>query len=361
MNLSQWRRLAVQRNLWKSDSLTATISRLGFVQADPIRAPARAQDLILRVRYPGYRAGQLEKQYAALDLIEDMLHVYGFLPRAMDAALHPRRVTRVWHFEGAHPRLRKSVLDHVRRHDATHPRDLHEAFGRIAVANGWGQESAVTTRMLEALHYEGRLEVVGREGGIKIYGPVRARGPAVAPGTRAATLMLLLAGLYGPVAATRLRRIFNMLGERAPGGADALRIIERLVKEGRLAASEHEGQTLVWPAEEKLMEADPDRVVLLAPFDPLVWDRERFERLWGWRYRFEAYTPPKARTMGYYAMPLLWRDKVIGWANLQYRAGVLDCETGFSGAAPRGAAFGRALEAELASIRSFLEGDEADT
>ncbi|EWS60580.1 hypothetical protein Y695_04569 [Hydrogenophaga sp. T4] len=53
---------------------------------------------------------------------------------------------------------------------------------------------------------------------------------------------------------------------------------------------------------------------LLAPFDPVVWDRDRFERLWDWAYRFEAYTPPAKRVRGYYAMPLLWRDQVIGWA-----------------------------------------------
>ena len=60
---------------------------------------------------------------------------------------------------------------------------------------------------------------------------------------------------------------------------------------------------------------------LLAPFDPVVWDRRRFEILWGWAYRFEAYTPAAKRTLGYYALPLLWRDRVIGWGNLAVREG----------------------------------------
>ena len=60
----------------------------------------------------------------------------------------------------------------------------------------------------------------------------------------------------------------------------------------------------------------PDTVRLLAPFDPVVWDRRRFELLWGWAYRFEAYTPAAKRKLGYYALPLLWRDRVIGWGNL---------------------------------------------
>ena len=65
------------------------------------------------------------------------------------------------------------------------------------------------------------------------------------------------------------------------------------------------------------------RVRLLAPFDPVVWDRRRFELFWGWPYRFEAYTPLAKRKLGYYALPMLWRDRVVGWANLSVRDGVL--------------------------------------
>ena len=64
-------------------------------------------------------------------------------------------------------------------------------------------------------------------------------------------------------------------------------------------------------------------VRFLTPFDPIVWDRDRFERLWGWMYRFEAYTPAPKRKLGYYAMPLLRRDRVIGWANLSVEKGRL--------------------------------------
>jgi uncharacterized protein YcaQ len=66
-----------------------------------------------------------------------------------------------------------------------------------------------------------------------------------------------------------------------------------------------------------------DAVQLLAPFDPVVWDRARFERFWNWRYRFEAYTPSSKRNLGYYALPLLWHGNVIGWANITLRRSVL--------------------------------------
>jgi uncharacterized protein len=70
--------------------LPAAIKRLGFAQADPIRAPARAQDLILRHRVKDYRAGDLERRYAALDIEEDFFVNYAFLPATTQALMHPR-------------------------------------------------------------------------------------------------------------------------------------------------------------------------------------------------------------------------------------------------------------------------------
>ena len=98
-----------------------------------------------------------------------------------------------------------------------------------------------------------------------------------------------------------------------------------------------------------------ERVRLLAPFDPLVWDRRRFELFWGWAYRFEAYAPEAKRQHGYYALPLLYRGRVLGWANLSLREGVLTHELGYvAGSAPRERAFKRELEAELERMRTFL-------
>jgi len=97
------------------------------------------------------------------------------------------------------------------------------------------------------------------------------------------------------------------------------------------------------------------RVRLLAPFDPVVWDRRRFEQFWGWAYRFEAYTPKPKRKLGYYALPLLWQDQVIGWGNLSVTAKCLHAEIGYRKAhAPRSALFRRELAAELARIAAFL-------
>ena len=94
---------------------------------------------------------------------------------------------------------------------------------------------------------------------------------------------------------------------------------------------------------------------LLTPFDPVVWDRRRFELFWGWTYRFEAYTPAPKRKLGYYALPLLWGDRVIGWANLSVVDGELRSTFGYvDGRGPKARAFQHALQVELDQVCVFL-------
>src|SRR5271165_7151819 len=80
----------------KPTTLGRAIKKLGFVQADPIRAPARAQDLTLRHRVRNYCAGDLERRYARLALEEDFFVNYGFVPRALHELMHPRVPHTPW-------------------------------------------------------------------------------------------------------------------------------------------------------------------------------------------------------------------------------------------------------------------------
>jgi uncharacterized protein YcaQ len=124
----------------------------------------------------------------------------------------------------------------------------------------------------------------------------------------------------------------------------------------RLGHARVDGVDWYWPAEEKPARAALDEAVrLLAPFDPIVRDRDRFELLWNWVYRFEAYTPARKRKLGYYALPLLWQGRVIGWGNLAVKNGTLVPELGYvAGAPPSDPTFQRELEAELERMRIFL-------
>src|ERR1700692_2614464 len=95
ITLDDLRRFGVPRSFFKSTTLQRALDRLGFVQADPIRAPARAQDLILRHRVTNYRAGDLERRYVKLGVEKDFFINYGFVTRSVQALMHPRLDTRV--------------------------------------------------------------------------------------------------------------------------------------------------------------------------------------------------------------------------------------------------------------------------
>src|ERR1700739_3803602 len=90
LTIAALRRKAVLGSFGRPPTLARAIASAGFVQADPIRAPARAQDLILRHRVSGYRAGDLQRRFARLGLEEDFLYAYGFMPRDTAHLLHPR-------------------------------------------------------------------------------------------------------------------------------------------------------------------------------------------------------------------------------------------------------------------------------
>ncbi|MGA2548613.1 MAG: crosslink repair DNA glycosylase YcaQ family protein [Burkholderiaceae bacterium] len=357
--IERLRRQTVARSLFEATDLAEGLRRLGFVQADPIRAPARAQDLILRQRVANYRAGDLEAQFEALSVAEDMLHVYGFLPREHLRLLHPRNRNRIWSVETEHPHLRRAILAHLATNGPTHPRSLQQVLGKASVKNGWGGNSAATTRMLEALHYEGRLAVVRREGGIRIYGPSERQKAELNPTERARGLILLLAHLYAPLPLPSLRELLSALGDRAPETVDLRTLLEKLIKRKHLHVQSVDGIPYVWPVFDTVDDEIPDRVALLAPFDPIVWDRRRFEHLWGWRYRFEAYTPAARRQFGYYALPVLWRAAIVGWANLRWDGTSLHAQLSYVGTPPRGRGYQRALDLELARMQEFLQVKDA--
>jgi uncharacterized protein YcaQ len=96
LNLDQLRRYAVARSLFSATSLSKALQRLGFVQADPLRAPARAQDLTLRHRVAAYRVGDLESSYPQLAIEEDFFVNYGFVRRDLHHLMHPRTPRAVW-------------------------------------------------------------------------------------------------------------------------------------------------------------------------------------------------------------------------------------------------------------------------
>lgn len=358
VTLDHLRRYAVARTLFRPTTLMRAIERLGFVQADPIRAPARAQDLTLRHRVRDYRAGDLERRYARLALEEDFFVNYGFLPRAHQALMHPRTARQAWtpaRWKQAH-----AVREFVAARGAVHPREVDAHFAHGKTTNWFGGSSNASTQLLDGMHYRGLLRVVRRDGGTRVYAVREGDAAPVdsaAVDARMDALVDLAVRKYAPLPLASLRQLMTHLSRAVPqwnhARAPALARARQRLAQARVA-----GVDWFWPADESPAGRrwTPDASVrLLTPFDPVVWDRRRFELFWGWGYRFEAYTPAPKRKLGYYALPLLWQDRVIGWGNLAVAGGALKSELRYvDGRAPRDVAFRDGLEAELARMRVFL-------
>jgi len=367
ITLDDLRRFTVARNFPEPTTLENALQRMGFVQADPIRAPARAQDLILRHRVKDYRAGDLERLYTTLDVEEDFFVNYGYVTRSLQALMHPRSNSRVHAFDPSsslppgQKRRAKLLLDFVREHGEVHPREVDEHFAHGRVTNYWGGSSNATTHLLDAMHYSGLLRIARREKGIRIY-KLHQHEPvpkgAAERRARMDALVDVTARIYAPLPATSLSFYLRRLRYAAPQWQKEIPTAVERAKQ-RLAHARVENVDWYWPPDENpTAYATQETVRLLAPFDPVVHDRARFERLWGWVYRFEAYTPAAKRKLGYYAMPLLWRERVIGWANLSVKNGKLDADSDYIDSKPRDRAFKRGLESEMERMRAFLRLNE---
>ncbi|HET9943005.1 MAG TPA: crosslink repair DNA glycosylase YcaQ family protein [Terriglobia bacterium] len=341
--LQQLRVHAIAESLFKPTTLKAALDRMSFVQADPIQSPARAQDLILRHRVRSYRVGQLDRQYPDLEIEEDILYAYGFLPRRVWHLLQPRQPAGLGQLE-------RKVLEAVTQFGQTHPRDLQAHLGRRRVVNDWGGYSVATTRTLERLHLRGLLRIARREKGIRVYEPARPYDLALSSHERLRKLILTIAGILAPVP----ERVLRSQVTRYRRWGNPRSAVDAALRTGELERQVVDGVAYLWPSTRRRFDESPNQVRFLAPFDPLVWDRRRFEHFWGWSYRFEAYTPLAKRVRGYYAMPLLWRDNVIGWTNVGLRDGHVSVEPGFVGKRPSEPAFRREFEREVESLKAFL-------
>jgi len=356
-SLQQLRQYTIARSLFKPTSLPRAIARLGFVQADPLRAPARAQDLILAQRVKDYRAGDLERRYPRLAVEETFFFNYGFLPRATLTLLYPRKPPSGW---DARTQARaQEVLTFVRRHGRTRSKDVQAYFNHGSIKR-WGANLNASTHLLEGLHYCGLLRVAQREAGTRVYQAIEHPPQDDSPKARlarAGQLLDIVVRLYAPLTAATLGYLCGLLRYGVPHLAAETRQLQAHAR-SRYSHTEVDGVLWFWPQDEKPVAAGhsvDNTLRFLAPFDPVVWDRRRFQLLWGWEYKLEAYVPAHKRRMGHYAMPMLWGEHMPGWANLKVVDGRLQHELGFAGPRPRSSAFQLALDEALQQMQEFLE------
>ncbi|MGP1396508.1 MAG: winged helix-turn-helix domain-containing protein [Inquilinaceae bacterium] len=371
--LSQPPRTALGR-----DGLRTLIERLGFVQIDSIATVERAHHQILFSRNQTYRQRHLvdlhERQGA---VFENWTH---------DAAIIPTAYFPFWRHRFARERARlkerwgkwrrdgfeemiETVLDRIDRHGPTMARDLAPADGRTGT--GWWDWHPAKTA-LEYLWRTGEVAVVRRDGFQKVYDLTARAIPGYYRDQTVSTDAFVDWACQGAL---------DRLGFATPGEIasfwDAVSPAEAkawVAAQGdrlrtvRIETANGSGQRLCFARPDIADHVDaapppPARLRVLSPFDPLLRDRARAERLFGFRYRIEVFVPQHKRTYGYYVFPLLEGDRMVGRIDMKIRRAEgtlavrrLWLEPGIRLSAGREAR----LAAELARVARFAGADRVD-
>lgn len=347
ISLEKFRKREVRNSLFSPCGLAEAIKRLGFVQADPIRSPARAQDLILRHRVKNYKAGDLERSYPKLDLEECYLYAYGFLSKDLWRIVNPNTDEVLSEPE-------QEVLKLIERYGPMHPKELESHIGGERARNGWGGFSRTTKLVMESLHDRGALRIARRDKGIRIYETAEHFEQTLSKEERFKEIMIATLKAMGAMSRRFLLSELSHFSNLVESVAGRRSCLQALIDAGRIRVDWVDSVEYVSLEEKSGDRRKLNSVRILTPFDPIVRDRVRFEHLWNWTYRFEAYTPKAKRKMGYYAMPVLWRESMIGWANASIENDCLMVDFGYINKRPDDSAYQKAAANEVADLAIFL-------
>jgi uncharacterized protein len=352
-----------------ADEVESAIRRVSCIQLDTISTVERSHRIAISSRAGIYPPGVVPGLLRQGRIIESWAHALCVVP-AEDWPLYAwardcMREESPWHGEvrTRYPGLEDRVLGEIRRRGGLGSRDFageaDPAPHRVGTSSEmWSWKPA--KQMLDALFASGELVIANRVNFQRIYDlPERVLPKAVldarVPSEQEAIHELI-------VKAVRARGALSELGivehVRAlwhfKGGAKAARpYVDSLVDEGRLErlAVEDGGPPVVVEAAVELDRPKPTAAVLLTPFDNLLWDTRSGLRMFGFGHVIELYKPAPQRRYGYYVLPFLWRDRIVGRADLksERKEGALvvkafHLEPGVRRSAALDEAFDRALE-----------------
>ncbi|MBD0289745.1 MAG: YcaQ family DNA glycosylase [Thermoleophilia bacterium] len=308
--------------------MEAAIARLSCVQLDSITAVERSHRIVLGSRVGVYPRGTVSRLLVEGRVFEYWAHEACLVP-IDDFALFKRRMQsrRMHHWYGpvvdSEPELAARVLAEIRERGPLGSRDFEGAGGGL-----WQWKPA--KRMLEALWTAGELVVSGRRGFERLYELPERVIPREQLDAPAPSEDEYLRGLVVRAVTARGALTERAIADhyRVAGGIRRIRpALAALLAEGRLATVPvaDGGPALVVAPGADLEPEAPAEAVLLSPFDNLLWDRELVERLFAFRHRIEVYKPPHEREFGYYVLPFLRGDRLVGRADLKTdrRAGQL--------------------------------------
>lgn len=360
---------------------------LGCVQIDPIRAVERSHLLVLWSRLGKYDPAQLDKllwqerqlfEYwahcASIVLTQDYpIHNLMMRTYARDDSNWDARV-RQWIADN--DALRRTILATIRRNGPTLARDLSEmgVAPRAWVSTGW-TSGRNTSRMLDFLWMQGQLMIVGRAGALreKVWDLSKRVLPAWTPREkmsepeivrRAAQRSLRALGV-----ATPKQIAFHFIRGRYPDLAQILdelqqeKLVERvhIIDDGQAWQGAWYIHTDDLARLDRLKEKWEPRTTLLSPFDNLICDRARTKLLFDFDYTIEIYVPKPKRQFGYYVLPILHGDRLIGRIDsaMDRATGTFNVHNIYAEAnAPANAA--RAISKSIQDLAKFLGATKID-
>jgi uncharacterized protein len=361
----------VPRGRPEREAILDVCRSLRCLQIDPTNVVARNHQLVVFSRLGAFDPALLERlTYQDRELFEYWAHEAS-LVLSEDLPLH-RYLMRTWR----HPRaqrwwdlnaaFRAHILDRLRADGPLPLREIDDRSVAPWLSTGWTHQRNVS-RMLDLMWVRGHVGIAGRAGGQRLWDLMERCLPPGAPDgdpgdeevTRTAVLLALKA--LGVARAPHIRAHFTR--GRYPDLKEALVVLSR---DGLIVPVEVDGLGSGWWMRADDAEPDGDwrgRTALLSPFDNLLCDRARTEQLFGFSHRLEIYTPKAKRRWGYFVLPILHHDRLIGRADLaidrkanRLVAHAIHREPD----APRGKAVARAIRRELERLAKWQGGGDLE-
>ena len=345
--------------------LRRVIAQIGLLQIDSVNVLIRSHYMPLFSRLGAYAPELLDASWLGAPANRELFEYWGHMASLMPFDLHPLFRWRMAEAANDHrdifgrlnrsrPGFMQAALDEIRERGALAARQISGAGASKGGWWGWSDGK----RALEALFAAGQVAAAGRRGFERLYDlperviPARVLAmptPAIEDAQRA--LMRIAASALGVGTEKDLCDYF-----RIRIGAGRHRIRE-LVETGELIPVTVEGwREQAYVARDSKSPRKVNASALLSPFDSLIWERARTERIFGFRYRIEIYTPSANRKYGYYVLPFLLGDRMVARVDLKSdrATGTLlvqgaHCEPGV-----RPSALAEPLMRELATIASWL-------
>jgi uncharacterized protein YcaQ len=344
--------------------LRRVLDRMGLIQIDSVNVLARSQELVLFARLGPHPRTLIEDATDDGELFEYWVHEASHVPTAHHHLYRwsmetPRRWGGFHRFKDERADFIEEIHDLVRERGPLVAGELSEREGKKGP--WWDYDDAKVA--LEILFDHGRVAAVRRRNDFaRVYDlaerviPTEALArPTPEPDQARKELLVHAARSHGVGTAADLADYHRLKHTRS--------LFAELVEEGRLLEVEVEGWTR--PGYLHPDATIPRRVearALLSPFDPVVWYRDRAERIFGFEYRIEIYTPKPKRRYGYYVLPFLLGDELVGRADLKAdrAAGALLVQAAWAEPGVPHAEVAAELAEELASMASWLELDRVE-